>query len=548
MTDHDLVILGSGAGGLVAALAAAESGLRPLVIEKRGILGGSTAVSSGVVWLPGNALLAEQGVYDSPELARLYLDSLVDSDRPWTSAARKDAFVATSPRVQALLAANGVGMRFRTDGYPDYYSHRPGGLVGGRSIEPVGVPTRTLRRWLGVLPPYLHPVVAYATEMPFLKLGFRTWKGRRTLVRVVLRTALSRILPGRGPVTMGRSLVGQLLVALEERGVEVWTDTEVTDLVRTGDAVTGVTAIRGGREVEVSARAVLLATGGFGKNEEMRRQYSPAPVDGRWSAAQAGDTGSGILLAQKHGAAVAEMGEAWWEPSVVLPGGTPVIAVAERFLPHSFMVDGAGQRYMNEAAPYVEAGQAMLRHHAETPAVPSWLVFDARYHQRYVFLTQPPRRFPKAWYDEGLVRTAPDLRSLAGACGIDADNLVRTAERFNDFARRGVDEDFGRGTNAYAAYYADPRHRPSPTLGTVERGPFYAVQIHTGDVGTCGGIVTDEHGRALTETGAAIDGLYAAGNCAAPVFGANYPGAGASIAHAMAFGLLAAEHVAAQRG
>lgn len=546
MIDHDMVILGSGAGGLMAALAGADHGLRTLVIEKRSILGGSTAISSGVVWLPNNALLAEAGVFDSVELARTYLDSLVDSDQPWTSSARKDAFVESAPRVHALLAAHGVGMRFRTDGYPDYYSHRPGGLVGGRALEPTGVRERELGHWLDRLPPYAHPVVAYATEMPFLKLGFRTWKGRRTLARAVTRTAYSKV-RGKAPVTMGRSLVGQLLRVLEQRGVEIWAETEVTDLVRAGDAVTGVVGTRSGRPFEVSSRAVVLATGGFGKNEEMRRRYSPPPVDGKWSAAQAGDTGDGILLAQKHGAAVAEMDEAWWEPSVILPGGKPVIAVAERFLPHSFMVDSSGRRYMNEAAPYVEAGQAMLRRHKDTPAVPSWLVFDARYHNRYVFLTQPPGRLPKSWYDEGVVRRADDLRSLATACGVDADNLVQTAERFNEFARKGVDPDFGRGSNAYSHYYADPRNKPNPTLGTVEQGPFYAVQIHPGDVSTCGGIVTDEHARAMTSDGATIEGLYAAGNSAAPVFGANYPGAGASIGHAMAFGLRAAEHVALRK-
>jgi 3-oxosteroid 1-dehydrogenase len=543
MTDYDLIILGSGAGGLVAALAAAERGLRTLVLEKRKVLGGSTAVSSGVVWLPNNALLAESGVFDSLELARTYLDCIVDSDQPWTSVARKAAFLDAAPRVHELLATNGVGLRFRRDGYPDYYSHRPGGLVGGRALEPTGVPARDLGHWLDSLPPYTHPVVAYATEMPFLKLGFRTWKGRRTLTRAVARTAYSKI-PGRAPVTMGRSLVGQLLRSLEQHGVEIRTGVDVTDLVRTGEAVTGVLGISDGRQWEVTSRAVLLATGGFGKNAEMRRQYSPAPVDGQWSAAQDGDTGGGILLAQKHGAAVAEMDEAWWEPAVVLPGGKPVIAVAERFLPHSFMVDGSGHRYMNEAAPYVEAGQAMLRRHRETPAVPSWLIFDARYHNRYVFLTQPPRYFPRSWYDQGVVRKASDLRSLATACDLDPNTLLRTVERFNDFARKGIDADFGRGSNAYSQYYADPRHKPNPTLGTVQQGPFYAVPIYPGDVGTCGGIVTDEHARALTPEGSPIEGLYAAGNSAAPVFGANYPGAGASIGHAMAFGLRAAEHVA----
>jgi 3-oxosteroid 1-dehydrogenase len=379
--------------------------------------------------------------------------------------------------------------------------------------------------------------------MPFLKLGFRTWKGRRTMVRAVVRTVYSKF-PGNERVTMGRSLVGQLLCALERRGVDIWLEANVTDLVKTERAVTGVVGVRHGRKFELDARAVALTGGGFGKNAEMRSKYSPSPVVGQWSAAQDGDNGTCIMLAAMCGAALAEMDEAWWEPSVVLPGGRPAIAVAERFLPHSLMVDASAERYMNEAVPYVEAGQAMLRRHRETPAVPSWLVFDAQYRNHYVFLTQPPRHFPKTWYDAGVVRKAGDLRSLAVKCDLDPEALQHTVERFNGFARNGHDEDFGRGTNAYSYYYGDPSHKPNACLGTIDKSPFYAVPIYPGDVGTCGGVVTDEHARALTVDGTVIEGLYAAGNTAAPVCGANYPGGGTSIGLAMAFGLLAAEHAA----
>jgi 3-oxosteroid 1-dehydrogenase len=543
LKTFDLIVVGSGAAGLTAALAAASRGVRTLVLEQRSLLGGSSAISSGVAWLPNNSLLAKSGVFDSPELARTYLDAIVGSDRTWTSPSRKQAFVDGAPRVLDLLDDHGVRMRYRSDGYPDYYSHRPGGLVGGRSVEPVGVRARALGRWIEQLPPNGYPIVAYATEMPSLKLGFRTWKGRTTLARAVLRTGRSRA-SGNEIVTMGRSLVGQLLVALESLGVEIWSEAAVVDLSVIDGVVSGVEVARRGTRFRVDARDVILTTGGFAKNEEMRAEYSQAPVVGQWSAAQDGDNGSGITLAHRHGAALAEMHEAWWEPSVILPNGRPAIVVAERFLPHSLMVDGSGQRYMNEAVPYVEAGQRMLRRDKDVSAIPSWLIFDSRYRDRYVFLTHPPRRLPPSWFDKGIVLRRDDLRSLAGAMGVDAELLATTVSRFNAFARNGVDEDFGRGSNAYAYYYGDPTHKPNPCLGTLEKPPFYAVAIYPGDVGTCGGVVTDERARVLTSEGAVLPGLYAAGNAAAPVFGANYPGGGASIGLGMTFGLISGEDVA----
>jgi 3-oxosteroid 1-dehydrogenase len=543
LNDVDFVVVGSGASGLTAALAAASSGLKTVVVEQRGILGGSSAVSSGVAWLPNNALLARSGVFDSPELARTYLDAIVDSKQPWTSDERKQAFVDSAPRVLDLLTQHGIKMRYRRDGYPDYYSHRPGGLVGGRSLEPVGVLARALGRWIEQLPANGYPIIAYATEMPSLKLGFRTWKGRATLTRAVGRTAWARVSRNE-TVTMGRSLVGQLLVALDNLGVAIWPETEAVGLSVTDGVVRGVELERHGERFTLASRAVLLTTGGFAKNAEMRAQYSQPPIVGQWSASQDGDNGSGINLAKQHGAALAEMDEAWWEPSVIMPNGHPAIVVAERFLPHSLMVDGTGKRFMNEAVPYVEAGQRMLSRHKAVPAIPSWLIFDSRYRNRYVFLTQPPRRLPRHWYHQGVVKRAPDLRRLAEDIGVDAESLTATVRRFNDLALRGVDEDFGRGANAYAYYYGDPTHRPNPCLGTIERPPFYAVPIYPGDVGTCGGIVTDECARVLTSQGNVLEGLYAAGNAAAPVFGANYPGGGASIGLGMTFGLIAGEAVA----
>jgi 3-oxosteroid 1-dehydrogenase len=332
-------------------------------------------------------------------------------------------------------------------------------------------------------------------------------------------------------------------------GVPVWLNTPLTGLEVTDGRVTGVRATRDGEPVLIRARrGVLLATGGFERNEEMRRQYQRAPIGTEWTTGATGNTGDGIRAGLDLGAATGLMDDAWWGPSILLPGG-PYFCLAERSLPGCILVNGAGQRFVNESAPYVDAVHAMYHGNTpENPHIPAWLVFDQRYRDRYVFAGLPPRKaLPRRWYAAGAVVREDSLADLAAAAGVDADGLVKTVARFNEFAAAGRDEDFGRGDSAYDRYYGDPR-LANPNLAPLARPPFYAVKIVPGDLGTKGGLRTDERARVLRGDGTVIEGLFAAGNASEAVMGRSYAGAGATIGPAMTFGYIAARTMAAPTG
>jgi len=315
--------------------------------------------------------------------------------------------------------------------------------------------------------------------------------------------------------------------------------------VRDGRVI-GVRVTRGGEPRLIRARrGVLLATGGFERNEEMRRRYQRAPAGTQWTTGAAGNTGDGILAGLDLGAATGLMDDAWWGPSIPLPGG-PYFCLAERSLPGCLLVNGAGQRFVNESAPYVDAVHAMYDGNTpENPHIPAWLIFDQRYRDRYVFAGLPPgKALPRRWYAAGTVVRADDLAGLAAAAGVDAEGLVKTVTRFGEFAMAGKDGDFGRGDSAYDRYYGDPRCRPNPNLAPLATPPFYAVKIVPGDLGTKGGLRTDERARVLRADGTLIEGLYAAGNASTSVMGHSYAGAGATIGPAMTFGYIAARTMA----
>jgi 3-oxosteroid 1-dehydrogenase len=543
MDEVDVVVAGSGAAGMTAALTAAHLGLSALVIEKAGSFGGSTARSGGGIWAPGNSVLSAAGVADTPEQARAYLAHVAEG----VPAARREAVLAHGPEMLGLVLAK-TPVRFAwVPGYADYYPEAPGGLAAGRSIEPVPLDGR---RVLGgelahLARPYLpSPVAITQAEYRWLSLG-RHPRGVRAAVRVAGRAARARLL-GQRTLSMGQALAAGLRAGLAASGVPVWLDTALADLVVEDGRVTGVYATRDGEPVLIRARrGVLIATGGFERDEQMRRRYQRAPTGTQWTTGAAGNTGDGIRAGLDLGAATGLMDDAWWGPSIALPGG-PYFCLAERSLPGCVLVNGAGQRFVNESAPYVDAVHAMYDANTpENPHIPAWLVFDQRYRDRYVFAGLPPHRpLPRRWYAAGAVVRADDLAGLAQAAGVDAEGLVKTVARFNEFAAAGRDEDFGRGDSAYDRYYGDPR-LANPNLASLARPPFYAVKIVPGDLGTKGGLRTDEQARVLRSDGTVIEGLFAAGNASEAVMGHSYAGAGATIGPAMTFGYIAARTMAA---
>ncbi len=546
--EFDVVVAGSGAAGMTAALTAAHLRLSVVVIEKTGFFGGSTARSGGGIWVPGNAVLRDAGVSDTAEQARAYLAHVAGADVP---AGLREAFLEHGPAMLDLVLAMTPLRLAWVPGYADYYPEAPGGLACGRSIEPVPFDGRALGGELARLaPPYLpspEGVAVTQAEYRWLSLGPRHPRAVLAGARVAARAARTRLL-GHRMLTLGQALAAGLRAGLLAHDVPVWLDTPMTGLEVRDGRVTGVRAMRGGEPVLIRARrGVLLATGGFERNEEMRRRYQRAPVGTQWTTGAAGNTGDGILVGGEAGAAVGLMDDAWWGPSIPLPGG-PYFCLAERSLPGCILVNGAGQRFVNESAPYVDAVHAMYDGNTpENPHIPAWLIFDQRYRDRYVFAGRPPRKpFPRRWYAAEAVVRADDLAGLAAAAGISAGGLAKTVTRFNEFAAAGRDEEFGRGGSAYDRYYGDPRCRPNPNLAPLARPPFYAVKIVPGDLGTKGGLRTDERARVLRDDGTPIAGLYAAGNASASVMGHSYAGAGATIGPAMTFGYLAALDLASQ--
>jgi 3-oxosteroid 1-dehydrogenase len=544
--EFDVVVVGSGAAGMTAALTAAHHGLRVVVIEKTDRFGGSTARSGGGLWLPGNEVLRRAGVRDTPGQARAYLAFVAGGD---VTPERQRALLEHGPAMLAFVRASTPVDFAWVRGYADYYPEAPGGLAQGRSIEPVPLNGRVLGAELAHLNPAYAPapngITITQADYRWLSLGPRHPRAILASAKILGRAARTRLL-GQPMLSLGQALAAGLRAGLVAKQVPVWLDTPMTGLRVTGGRVTGVEATRDDRPALIRAgRGVVLAAGGFERNEQMRRRYQRQPIGTQWTTGAAGNTGDAITAGEAAGAALDLMDDAWWGPAIPLSGG-PYFCLAERSLPGCLLVNGAGQRFVNESAPYVDAVHAMYEGHcAGNPHIPSWLITDQRYRDSYVFAGLPPRKpLPRRWYRAGAVHRAPTVAELAGQVGIDPAALAKTVTRFNEFAQAGRDDDFHRGDSAYDRYYGDPRRRPNPCLAPLEAPPFYAIKIVPGDLGTKGGLRTDERARVLRPDGTAIAGLYAAGNTSAAVMGHSYAGAGATIGPAMTFGYLAAVDLA----
>jgi 3-oxosteroid 1-dehydrogenase len=550
--QYDVVVVGSGAAGMTAALAAAKHGLSAVVLEKAGHFGGSTARSGGGVWIPNNEVLRRDGVDDTAGAARSYLHSIVGDDVP---PDRIDTYLDRGPEALAFLLANTpLEMQWVPD-YSDYYPEAPGGRLGGRSIEPRPFDRNRLGPDRALLEPDYgeSPLNVAVTQADFrwATMAMRHPRGVLRVLRIGLRWIWAT-LARKDLAARGQAFSAAVRIGLRDAGVPVLLDTALDDLLVEQGRVAGVLVTHGTDKRTIRARVgVVLASGGFEHNEAMRKEYQRAPIGTAWTVGAAGNTGDGIRAGERLGAALAIMADAWWGPAVPLTGG-PWFCLAERTLPGGIMVNDRGVRFMNEAAPYVEAVHRMYggpNGQGEGPGenIPAWMIIDQRYRNRYFFAGRSPRQaFPGRWYEAGVVVKAPTIADLAAKIGVPADALAATVDRFNGFARAGKDEAFGRGDSGYDGYYGDPTVKPNPSLGVIDKAPFYAITIVPGDLGTKGGLVTDCAARVLREDGSVIDGLYAAGNASAPVMGHTYAGPGATIGPALTFGYLAALDIAAR--
>lgn len=543
----DFVIVGSGGGSMCAALVLRKAGKSVLILEKSDLVGGTTAVSGGVMWIPNNRFMKAEGIADSREQAITYLDNVVGdkSDQPGASRERRLAYVDEAPKMLDFLVEQGIKLR-RIPSWPDYYK-APGESIPGRTVVSELFDINQLGEWKKKLRPGFLPLpinLDEAFQMPLVK---RTSSAKKVLLKVIGR-AIADKFTGKKRTTAGQALQGQMLQAALKAGAEIRTRAKVKQLIVEGERVTGVITEINGVEARIAARlGVLINAGGFAKNQRMLDRYIPG-VKAEWSSVIADDTGEMIEEGQRIGGAIAQMEHRIGGQVALLPNGAvkkPAVMQNDTSKPHSIVVDQNGARYMNEAGSSIEFVRRMLAHQKHSPAVPSWMIFDTQYLRNYMLAgSMPGLKKPQAWFDEKFLRKGETLDELATACGINAINLKVAVERFNGFARKGCDDDFHRGESAYEQWLGDPLKEKEKSLGTIEEGPFYALQLYPGDVSTYGGLVTDAYARVLRDDGSVIAGLYATGTSTASVMGPGELGAGGSIGPAFTFGYVAAKHAA----
>jgi 3-oxosteroid 1-dehydrogenase len=560
--DHvvDVLIIGSGGGGMTAALTAHAAGLDALVVEKSSHFGGSTALSGGGIWVPGAPAQRREGYVPSPEDVVEYLLRITDG---LVSEARIRQYVDSAPQMLQFLERLSGWFEFVwKPGYADYYPELPGGSELGSTIN---VPAIDLRK-LGVDEQTLLQPLALAPKGIWLgpkdlRTFYRirqSWAGKGVLLKLFSRMVRARVF-GERMAAIGQSLAARLRLAMRERGIPLWLDSPMAELVTDADgSVTGAVLERNGGRQRIGARhGVILATGGFDHDLAWRKELLPE-VDQDWSFGNPAAMGDGIRAGEKVGAATELMDEAWWFPAIQWPDGRMQFMLNERMMPAQFIVNGAGKRFINEAAPYMDFGHAMIDGQKSGVAhIPCWLITDHRSFNRYVVGGHLPipkvpgapvptgRKIPPAWLESGVVKSAMTWDEMAAKIGVPADRLAETACRFNELARTGHDDDFNRGDSVYDNYYGD-HTLPNPNLYPLGDPPYYAFRIVLGDLGTSGGLLTDEHARVLRTDGTVVPGLYAVGNTSAPVMGRSYAGAGATIGPAMTFGYVAAKHAAAR--
>lgn len=554
--EVDVLVVGSGAGALTAAIVASAEGCKDvLVVEKSDQYGGTSAMSGGGIWIPNSHYARKQGVKDSTAEALTYLKHVIGDE---VSEERLRAYVEKAPEMLEYMAKNSR-LQYETVPYSDYYPEKPGGKEGHRTHQPTPMHAKHLRQHFNTLrePPSQVLVAGKLTMTMKEGRAFLTQaKGWMwTAAMMALKYYLD--IPGRmkGPrsrrLTMGNALIGQLRWSMIERNIDLWLKAPLIELIEENGAVTGAVIERDGKKQRIRARkGVIIGAGGFEHNQKMREQYLPQPTSAEWSGSQINNTGDGIQAAMKIGADTALMNHAWWAPSVKIPAwDRPYVIFAERSLPGLVIVNKAGKRFQNEAAPYLESGLAFYQaNKPEEPTMPSFVVFDAVFRKKFPFGPIPPgysspdgRISRKVW--EVLVK-ADSIEELAKRIGVDPQGLVETVRKNNEYAKTGRDLEFKRGESYYDRYYGDSKTSPNPCIAPIAEGPFYAIPIHPGDIGTKGGVLTDVNGQAVDKSGAQIPGLYVIGNSAASVMGSKYPGAGATLGPAMTFGYLAAKHIA----
>ena len=553
---YDVVVIGAGAGGMTAAAVAAAEGLSVLLIEKTEFIGGTTAWSGGMVWIPVNARMKHAGIDDSLSKATDYLASTVPETE---NADLRDAFLANGPEAVEYLEANTEVRLQPVKTYPDYYPEKPGATAGGRVLEPVTFDGARLGVNFGRLRPPLPEFTLFGgmmvnrLDIPHLRKFGRSFRSTLRSMRLVSEYALQRLRAPRGTTLhLGNALAARLYASLLARNVDIRFGTTVEHLLTEGDAIRGVRIndLSGSRPI-VARKGVVLATGGFSHDAGLRAQFFPGGA-GAVSAAAPGGSGDGLHAAIAAGASMNTRvaSPAYWVPASLFQradGSQGVFphTVTDRAKPGVIAVNASGRRFVNEALSYHEFVLAMLRDGNDTTNRSFHLVCDRRFLWTYGLGRIRPftRRLGQYIKSSELIE-APSIDALADLIGVETSALSTTMDKYNAHARVGLDPEFGRGTSIYQRHLGDAGHSPNPCVAPIEQAPFYALRIYPADLGTAIGLQMDCHARVLRNNGTAIAGLYACGNDMGSIMNGNYPGPGITLGPALTFGYIAGRHLA----
>ena len=549
----DVLVVGSGAGGMLSALVAANNHADVLIVEKEPLWGGTSATSGAGIWIPASDQAAAAGFKDKVSDAFKYVRKLSAKNVP---DANIRAYVENAAPMLRWLGAH-TEIDYHAFPYPDYHAESPGGSPSGyRTHMPSPIDGRKLGKDVETLR-FASPAASLfgylnwhfdETYIILFRAPGWWWHLTKSLARYWLDWPFRFKSAKDRRLTLGNALAGGLRLALQERGVPLWLDAPMIDLVREKGKVTGAIVHQKGRDIRIRAKkGVVLAAGGFDKNQAMRDTFAPAYPNALMSGGTSGNTGDSIRAGMAAGAGTMNMQSAWAAPVFHVPGeDRGRLCTIERALPGCIMVNQDGKRYLNEAASYHIVGQQMAAAHLKHGnSNPSWMIFDHNFRHKYPM--GPLLPLVPDWLQDGQVKSimhkGRTVEDLATNMGVDPVALCATVKRFNESAEKGEDPDFQRGQAAYDKMYGDPRVSPNPCLAPIVKGPFYAFPIHPGDIGTNGGLMTDDTARVIDTKGYPIPGLYAIGNNAASAMGESYPGAGVTIGPALTFGYIAARHI-----
>ncbi len=551
--EVDVIVVGSGAGGLLSALVAAHHHADVLVVEKEKLWGGTSATSGAGIWIPASDQARAAGFEDDTAEAFKYVRKLSADNVP---DANIKAYVENASAMLRWVTAN-TEIEYQAFPYPDYHAEEPGGSPSGfRTHMPLPIDGRKLGRDVETLRfaspaasmfGYLNWHFDETYIMLFRARGWQ-WHLAKSLARYWFDWPFRFKSRKDRRLTLGNALLGGLRLAVNAKNIPVWLEAPLIELVSEKGQVTGALVRRKGKEIRIRARkGVILAAGGFDKNQEMRDANAPLYRNAQLSGGTAGNTGDSIRAAIGVGADTMNMHSAWAAPVFYVPGeDRGRLCTIERALPGCLMVNQSGDRYLNEAASYHVVGQQMAKREADHgDASPSWFVFDYRY--RHSYPVGPLLPLMPDWLQRGEVRSilkkGRTVEELAIAMGVDPARLVATMTRYNEFAAKGEDPDFRRGEAAYDKMYGDPSVTPNPCLRPLVKAPYFAMPIYPGDIGTNGGLKTNHLAQVVGTDGKPITGLYAIGNNAASAMGESYPGAGVTIGPALTFGYIAAKQI-----